>query len=174
MFSDPEKNVAKLFLRDGMKVADFGAGTGAYAVAAGKRVGETGRVYAVDVQKDLLGNVQTAARDAGLDNVEVLWGDVEEPHGSKLADESVDAVILSNILFQVAEKKGVVREAKRVLKPGGKMLVVDWSDSFGGLGPHMDDVVSSDAAKEILRAEGFSFESEFDAGDHHYGIIVKK
>src|SRR3989344_9329532 len=98
-FTDPEKIVAELHLREGMSVADFGAGTGHHAIEAGKRVGEKGRVYAIEVQKDLLSNIKTAAKEAKLANIEVIWGDIETPHGTKIADNSIDAVAITNVFF---------------------------------------------------------------------------
>lgn len=173
-FTDPEKNISELHLRDGMIVADFGAGMGAHAIAAGKKVGDHGRVYAVEVQKDFLQNIKTAARDAKLSNIEVIWGDIEIPHGTKIKDGSVDAVIIANVLFQAEDKKGLATEARRVLKSGGQMMLLDWTDSFGGLGPHPREVVIEKDAKRILGDAGFAVERTFPAGDHHYGIIATK
>lgn len=173
-FTDPEKNVAELHLRDGMIVADLGAGMGAHAIVAGKKVGDHGRVYAVEVQKDFLQNIKTAARDAKLSNIEVIWGDIEVPHGTKIADGSVDAVIIANVLFQAEDKKGLVAEAMRILKSGGQVMLLDWTDSFGGLGPHPREVVTEQIAKRILGEGGFAFSRSFPAGDHHYGLIAAK
>jgi ubiquinone/menaquinone biosynthesis C-methylase UbiE len=98
MFANPEENIGRLHLKEGEKVADFGAGTGAYAIAAGKKVGGGGKVYAVEVQDTLLPRIANAAREAGLSNVKTLWGDIEEVGGTAIPDQSVDAVILSNVL----------------------------------------------------------------------------
>lgn len=174
MFSDPEKNIAQFFLKDGMIVADFGAGTGAYAVAAAKRVGERGRVYAIDVQKELLPSVKTAAAKAGLSNIEILWGDIEELYGTKMADKSADAAIISNVLFQSGNKSGLLNEAGRILKGGGMLLLVDWVDSFGGLGPHSDHVIKKNDARRMLEDAGFAYERDIDAGEHHYGMVFRK
>ena len=80
----------------------------------------------------------------------------------------------SNILFQIFHKEGFIREVKRILKMRGKVLLVDWSDSFGGLGPKPDDVVKDSKAKELFKEENFKEVLSFDAGDHHYGIIFEK
>ena len=174
MLSDPEKNIAQSFLKEGMIVADFGAGTGAYAVAAARRVGESGRVYAIDVQKELLSSVTTAAKKEGLSNIEILWGDIEEPHGTKLADGSVDVVIVSNVLFQSENKMGLLSEAGRVLKKGGKLLLIDWADSFGGLGPHPDHVIKKNDARKMLENARFAYGRDIEAGEHHYGMVFEK
>ncbi|MEK7134382.1 MAG: methyltransferase domain-containing protein [Patescibacteria group bacterium] len=173
-FTDPEKNVAELHLREGMAVVDLGAGTGQHAVAAGKRVGEKGRVYAVEVQRELLQNIKTAANEAKLANIDVIWGDIEVLHGTKIADNSADAALMTNVFFQVEDDRGMLAEAYRILKKKGKALIVDWADSFGGLGPHPRDVITEQTAKHMLEETGFIVERRFSAGDHHYGIIAQK
>jgi ubiquinone/menaquinone biosynthesis C-methylase UbiE len=168
MFSDPAANIAKLGLNDGMKVVDVGAGSGFYTFEAAKKVGASGRVYAVEVQKDLLERVRSTGATQGLHNIEVIWGDVEKIGGTKLREAIANAVIASNILFQIEKKDDFVLEIKRLLKPGGKALVVDWS-SASALSPKT--LVSSAAAQTLFEKAGFKLDQSFDAGDHHYGMV---
>lgn len=174
MFSDPEKNVPFFGLREGARVADFGAGSGAYSLAMAKRVGTTGMVYAVEVQQSLLERITSEARSAKVGNLKVVWGDVDKLGGSKLADQSVDLVLLANILFQSDAKYTMLLEAKRILRPGGKVVVIDWLGSFGNLGPTPERVVTAGEAKPILEQAGLKYLSEFPAGAHHYGLIFVK
>ena len=97
MFSDPATNLNKLGLTDGMKVVDLGAGSGFYSIEAAKRVGATGRVYAVDVQKDLLERLRSVGASQGLRNIEVVWGNAEKIGGTKIREAIADRVIASNI-----------------------------------------------------------------------------
>jgi ubiquinone/menaquinone biosynthesis C-methylase UbiE len=174
MFSDPQKNIDQLDLHLGQVVADFGAGSGFYALAAALKVGESGRVYAVDIQKDLLVRIKNEARRRNLGNVEVIWGDIEKANGTRLKDGSTDWIILSNILFQIKEKQVCATEAVRILRPGGRVLIVDWTDSFGGLGPEQEAVISKDEAATLFSNIGLSVEKEVKAGEHHFGIIMIK
>ena len=174
MFSDPVKNIAQSGIIPGMEVADFGAGSGALVFAAAKAMLSTGRVYAVDVQQELLSKIKNNAVREGIYNVEVILGDIEKPKGSKLRDNFIDFVLLSNILFQVENKNNVIEEARRILKPGGAVLVVDWSDSFGNLGPKPESVVTKAVVQDLFEKLGFHLEREIDAGAHHYGLIFKK
>lgn len=155
----------------GSRVADFGAGTGALALAAARIVGEEGHVYAIDVQRDLLQKLASHAQAEHLDWVEIVWGDVDEPGGSKIADNSVDFVLLVNTLFQLEEPEDAMREIVRVLRPGGKLILVDWQDSFGGMGPVRESVVSEVKAKAFADAAGLTFERSLDAGSHHHGAV---
>jgi len=171
MFSNPEKNILKLGLREGMRVADLGAGTGAYSIAASKCVGHTGHVFAVEVQKDLVKKLESEIKEALVSNVECIWGDIEKKHGTKMANESMDAVVISNVLFQTDDKLGLIDEAKRILKKGGKVLFVDWIESFGGSGPSKMNVVTEDIAIDLFTKRGFKLQERITTSEHHYGII---
>ncbi len=171
MFSNPEQNVGQLGLREGMKVADFGAGTGMYSKAAGKRVGEEGKVYAVEVQKDLVKKMENEIKTWGAVNIECIWGDIEKKNGTKIADQSMDAVIVSNVFFQVADKLGLIDEVKRILKEKGKVLFIDWSDSFNGMGPALEHIIKKEKSIELFGSRGFKFLEDVIVSDHHYGII---
>lgn len=174
MFSDPVKNVEQCGIQAGMEIADFGSGSGHYSLAAAKALMSTGRVYSIDVNKDLLTKLKNHATKEGLYNVEVIWGDIEKPNGTKLRDGSIDLVFLSNILFQLEDKEALIKEVKRVLKPGGRVLVVDWMDSFGGIGPTVKMVVNKEKAQGLFDKSGFHLDREITAGSHHYGFIYKK
>ena len=170
MFTDPVKNLKTLGLREDNIVADLGAGTGYYSIAAGAMV-PRGKVYAVEVQKDFLTTIKNKAREAHLSNVECFWGNVEKIGGTKIGDNIVDAVIASNILFQVEDRDQFIEEAKRILKSQGKVLLIDWSDS-SSLGLLV--AVPKIKAREMFEKKGFIFEREIDAGAHHYGMILVK
>jgi len=176
MFTNPQKNIESFEILPGFQVADLGAGSGSYTIAAAKLVGEDGRVYAVDIQKELLSGIKNEAERRHLFNVEVIWGDVEKPGGTLLADSSIDIVIASNILFQTENKNSFLNEIKRILKPErGKVCVIDWIDSFGGLGPEPQAVVGSESCKEMFLGGGFVlYRTLADVGAHHYGIIFRK
>ena len=81
---------------------------------------------------------------------------------------------MSNVLFQAEDKGGLLREAFRILKTGGKMLLVDWKESFGGLGPNKESVVPVDIARGMCERQGFVLKKDFDAGEHHYGFVMYK
>jgi len=173
-FSNPEGNVKQLGQIKDFKIADFGAGVGAYTIPLAKGVGDFGHVYAIEVQKDFLPKIQKIAREENLTNVEVLWGDIERVGATKLSDESVDVVVLANVFFQTEDKKGVVAEARRVLVPKGKVLFVEWRDSYGGTGPHADMIVAPSEARRYFEEGGFGFDKSIQTGDQHYGFIMTK
>jgi ubiquinone/menaquinone biosynthesis C-methylase UbiE len=174
MFSDPQHNIEQFMLGEGAKVADFGAGSGHYTLWASQAVGDDGKVYAIEIQKDVLSRLSSLTKERGAVNVEVVLADLEANRGSMLKDASVDAGIVANILFQIEDKESFAKEVSRVIRPGGKILVVDWADSFGHLGPHPEHVVSQSEAKSLFEKQGFSVEKAIYAGEHHFGIIMRK
>ena len=154
-----------------MKVIDFGAGSGFYTLEAAKRVGRNGRVFAVDVQKDLLERIRSTGKSQGLNNIEVIWGNIEKIGGTKIRDGLVDRVIVSNVLFQVEKPDELALEVKRILKSGGKVLVIDWSD-VSSLGPKTP--FSSAKAQILFEKSGFKLDQSFGAGEHHYGLVFSR
>jgi len=174
MFSKPEKNIEQFGIDPGMKVADLGSGAGFYSIVLSKAVGESGKVFAVDVQQSLLVKLKNQAVQENITNLDIVWGDIEEKNGSTLREESLDRVIIANTLFQTNHKDVVLNEAKRILKPKGMLLIVDWEDSFGGLGPQPHYLFKKDQALALINSSGFELLREIEAGDHHYGLVCKK
>jgi ubiquinone/menaquinone biosynthesis C-methylase UbiE len=175
MFSDPNTIVSQLHIEFGASIADLGAGTGAYARVLAKAVGPTGKVYACDIQKDMLTRLENDMRDHGITNVQPVLSNIESHLGTKLRDQSIDWVVAANILFQVEDRDGFIKEIARILKPNGAVLVVDWTESFGNLGPHAKDVFTALDAEKKFGEIGFKKTPQvINAGSHHYGIIFKK
>jgi len=174
VFADPKRNIGQFNLEEGMEVADFGAGAGYLAVEAADVVGKTGNVYVIDIQQELLTKSKHYAKEHHLESIKFIHGDLEKENGSTLSNESVDVVIISNLLFQVEKKAEVLREAHRILKNGGRVLIVDWCESFGGVGPQPEHVISETDVKKIAEGEGFTHIADIDAGSYHYGLIFRK
>ncbi len=174
MFSSPAYNIEQFDLQSGSRVADFGAGSGFYTLVLAKAIGDRGKVYAIEVQKNILETLRGEAVKRGLRNIEFIWGNIEKIGGSRLKENFLDAVVIANVFFQSADKKKIVAEAVRILKPGGKVLVIDWTDSYGGLGPSEESVVSELEIKNLFESAGCVFRKQISAGDHHFGIILVK
>jgi len=174
MFMNPTQILAACNLQITDSVADFGAGSGFLSRAAAMIVSK-GSVFAIEIHREIVARLARDAAEGHLDNLHPLWGDIELPGGTRLDNESVDFVIMSNVLFHLDDKLTCINEAKRVLKPGGRLLVVDWSESFGGLGPTPQAVVTKQLAEELCARAGFTKVSDsIPGGEHHYAILFKK
>src|SRR3989344_4108915 len=171
MFSDPVKNLRALGLHEGDVVADLGDGTGYYTLPMAHIV-TRGRVYAVEIDQDFLHTIKNKTKEAHLSNVEIIWGNVEKHGGTKIGDDIVDAVIASNILFQIEHKDNFVDEIKRILKSKGHVLLVDWSSDSPLMGAK--HAVPQAKAREIFEKKGFLWQRDINTGEHHYGMILSK
>ena len=173
-FCDPHAVFHQLGIREGMKVVDLGAGTGAYTKLFANGVGGTGMVYAIDVQKDILQRLKRELDQKGYTNITYIWANIEKPEGTKVADNSVDFVFISNVLFQVESVSAVLTEVYRILKPKGRVAIIDWSESFNGMGPSEKQVISKGEMLRHTHEARLASVGTFEAGSHHYGIFVEK
>ena len=173
-FIVPEVLATHFHLRPDDHVGDFGAGVGSFEPILSRLVGPTGRVYAVEIQKSLVEALAAKIQSSRLGNVEAIWGDLEAENGTKIKDGALDAAVMINCLFQVEDKPMAIREMTRALRSGGKLLIVDWSESWGGIGPQINQVLSEADTRDLIESEGLVFERSFDAGEHHYGLAFRK
>ncbi len=169
---DPRKILAKLDLREGMFVADMGCGaSGHFVYPSAEMVGEKGKIYAVDILRSVLSNIESKSKMQNFNNVIPVWSDIEIFGGAKeIADESCDAAILVN----VHAKPAMMKEALRALKNGGKLLLVDWKAVATPFGPPTKDRISAEEAKKRAAELGLKLAEEFEAGSYHWGLIYKK
>jgi ubiquinone/menaquinone biosynthesis C-methylase UbiE len=172
-FVVPDTVVSHFNIMDGDSVADFGAGSGFFLKAIASRCG-SGKIYACEIQKMLVERIGELARSLNLQNVSPLWCDLEEPQGIKIPSGAVDVGILSNTLFQIENKEVAITEMGRVIRSGGKLFVIDWSDTASGAGPRPEAVVAQADAIHLCEAHGFIYERDYPAGSHHYGLAFRK
>jgi len=170
MFLTPEQLVRDLYLKPGDRVVDIGCGTGVYTIALAREVGETGQVYAVDVHREALHTLAGTLQKMSIQNVEMLWADVEK--GIPIDAYSLDAVVISNVLFQLENIEAVLMYVGKILKPEGQLLIVEWSASHSGIGPHADHVVSEAKAEDLVQKHGFRMQKRLPAGGYHYAFIA--
>lgn len=172
-FLNPTYALNNAGLGEGQEVADFSAGSGFFARSAA-RIVEGGTVWSVDTNGELLTRLKSLCLAEGLTNVEILRGNIESPQGSGLPAGHFDFCIVANVLFSAARKETVAREVWRVLKKTGRAVVIDWSSSHGGLGPHPEHVISEAEARALFEASGFTYLEPIPAGAYHWGFTVRK
>lgn len=157
------------------KVGDLGCGSMAYfTLAAAKLVGSKGVVYACDILKDVLSSVESKARQEGLFNVKTVWTNLEIAGATKIPDEELDYSLLINTLFQTQKHLEILAEAYRLTKTGGKLLLVEWKQATGPVGPQKEIRLSPADAERLAQEVGFKKEKSFEAGQYHYGIVFSK
>ncbi len=168
-FLNPEKILQKLKLKEDMVAADFGSGSGGWAIPLAKKL-EYGKVFAVDILEEPISSLQAKAKLAKVSNIKTILADVEK--GVEIWEQGCDLVLMTNLLFQCEDKKKVLEEGKRVLKKGGRILMVDWGEN-AVLVPK-EKRVSPEEIKEIALSLDLKIEKEFKAGPYHFALILVK
>ena len=172
---DPHKIFSRIGLGRGMRVADFGCGrTGHFVFTAARTVEDIGVVYAVDILKEVLENMRSRMRTEGFSNVQIVWSDVEAVGKTPIPAGSLDVCFFVNVLSQLKNQVSALAEAKRLLKNGGQVVVVDWRKKIGPLGPAEGMMLNEEKIKSLGVESGLVFEGADAAGDYHFYSILKK
>lgn len=169
-FMRPDEVLLNFGIKKGMEIADFGCGAGYFTILLAKLVGKEGAVYAVDVLTGALDSVRGKAKFFSLFNIETIRGNLEKAKGSTLRDASCDMVILANVLFQSLDKPAILKEARRVLRSSGKIVLIEWKED-APFGPETRYRIGKEALKSMVKEAGFVLEKEFPAGSSHYGLV---
>lgn len=174
-FLNPEKVMFAAGLQAGQTVADLGAGSGFYTFASGKIVGEKGKVFAVDILESAIEHISAEARLRELKNVKTLRADLEKSDScSSIATGTIDLVILANIIHQLKQKKNLFVEAYRMLKTGGKVLVLEWNDSPSVIGPTVHSRISPEEIAKLSKEVLLKAAGAIPADMYHYGLMFIK
>lgn len=162
-WQQPERIMDALRIADGSVVADIGAGGGWFTIRLAARVGPNGRVYAQDVQTQMIDSIRQRVANRRLTNVETILGTAEDPH----LPDGLDAVLVVDAYPQFGDSEQrvpVLRHIASALAPQGRLGIVDFKlDGVGGPGPPLDErldpaVVRSEAERaglRLLREETF-------------------
>lgn len=144
-----------LELKDTMMAAEFGCGSGHFISALAKKLTK-GRVYALDIQASKLSTIKGP-------NIIPILCDLERVNGSTLHTDTLDVVVIPNLLFQVENKDAILIEAVRILKPGGQVIIIDSAEH-----------INSNEVKGMAASLRLKLKHEFAAGDHHYSLLFVK
>ncbi len=157
------------------RVGALGCGPkGYFAFQAARIVGDKGVVYAVDILKEVLSSIESHAKSGGFNNVKTVWSNLEKYGATNIPESSLDLVMLVNVLFEAGDISAMLKEAVRLVKSGGKILVIDWKNIGVPFGPKMDKRVNASEVAEYLEVFGLKVEKQFEAGKYHFGMIYKK
>ena len=173
-FLNPRQIIAQLEIRPGMKVAHFGCGTGYFTFPLAALVGEHGTVWALDILEHKIDLIRGNAKTLGLRNVVVNRVNLEKTNGSGLEDESVDWVVMVNMLYQNEKRNRIIGEARRVLKEKGRILLIDWKAAEGTVGPEMHTRIEREELIKSIRKNGLGIARELEIGKLYFGMILTK
>jgi ubiquinone/menaquinone biosynthesis C-methylase UbiE len=153
-------------------VADFGSGTGAIARQIAELV-PNGKVFAIDVDSDKVEHLNTDIKREKLTNIISVWGDIETLGGSRLRAESIDVGLISQTFFLLKNKHAATLEIKRILKRGGRFVVIDWHTHLGNSVGHKDLLINEKELRLAFEQSGFKTKS-IDNTKNHFVFVVEK
>jgi ubiquinone/menaquinone biosynthesis C-methylase UbiE len=165
---DPEDILDPIQVKPGLICADLGCGAGEFTYLLARRVGADGRVYAVDPSVAALD--QLKIKKPGV-NIVTLRADLTETH---LALACCDLVLLSFSLSTAPDAGGVLAEAARLLKPDGRLAVVDWRPVPPPPGPPLDRRIRSDRMQRMIESHGFVAVQRLREGAVFYTLVAQK
>ena len=164
-YQKPDDVVAALGLREGQVVADIGAGTGYFAVRLAKAVGASGRVYAVDVSADMAQHLNRRLRDANISNVASVLAPPDDP---LLRPASVDLVFICDVWHHVEQQESYLAHLRRALKPGGRLVMIDFHKRDLPVGPPVEMKIARDDLVRQVEGAGWTLVQEHDILPYQY------
>ena len=147
----PDQIMDALQIGENSVVADLGAGGGWFTVRLAHRVGPNGRVYAEDIQPQMIESIQRRRDRENLPNVETVLGTAVDP---KLPAGSLDAVLIVDAYHEMEQPVALLKNVAKALKPGGTIGIVNFKKDGGGPGPDMDERVDAEKVVDDARAAG--------------------
>lgn len=172
-FIDPREIIKHLEIKKGDLVADFGCGSGYFSIPFAQAVGNKGKVYCLDVLPQALESVKGQAKILGISNIFTQRVNLENENGSELKNNSLDWVIMKDVLFQNKNKKNLFKEAYRILKPEGRVLIMEWGDNLL-VGPDEKKRIAREKMIQLTNDQRFIIKKDVPAGDFHYAMVIEK
>ncbi len=155
----------------GIKVAELGCGPGAFTIPIAESVSKNGMVFAVDKNSEALEMLRERLKEKNLEGVVKT---LQEPmESTSIQDHSVDVIFLANVFHDITNHQLFFREARRILKKGGKLVDLDWKKTGSGFGPPFSIRLNPDEARAIFEKHGLTVIHEEDMQNDHYLLIVK-
>jgi ubiquinone/menaquinone biosynthesis C-methylase UbiE len=157
-------------LSAGMVFADIGCGDGFFSILAAKKVGATGKVYAVDADASAIEKLNQKAKLQRLSNITAKVGAAEE---TVYSTGCVDFVFYSMVLHDFVDPAKVLQNARKMIKPNGRLIDLDWKKEEMPFGPPLKIRFSQEQAAALIREADFQIDDVKDAGTHHYVLSAQ-
>ncbi|MTI69624.1 MAG: class I SAM-dependent methyltransferase [Firmicutes bacterium] len=164
----PKETLKKLYLKKGEDVLDIGCGIGYFTMAASEIIGDNGKVYATDVSRDMLKELEIRLHKKRKDNVKVIKG---FEYDTDIEETLVDFILISNVLHEVEDKKEFLNNYLKKLKNGGKLAIIEWKKTITKSGPPYKERIDIKKLLKIFKEHNIEIIKDIDLTDTHYGVV---
>lgn len=172
---NPKKILQYCGIRPGMNLADLGCGpNGYFAIPMAKMIGSGSKVYAIDIIKTSLESLKSKADLIGLSNIITIWSNLEKVGAANVPRGTIDMCFIVNTLYQSDQHREILIETASLLKPSGKIVIIDWDKNIGSGGPLKHQRASKEELKKLASELSLKPIKEFMASKYHFGLILDK
>lgn len=166
----PDQVIATLDLSEGETVADIGAGSGYFSFRFAQEVGNSGRVYAVDISSDMIVHMNRRIRDLKLKNIVTVLSVPDDP---LLAEASIDHFFICNTWHHIHNRSQYLVLMKNMLKPEGRIIIVDYFKKQLPVGPPPQMKLAREDVIEQMKSGGFTLSQEHTFLPYQYFLIFE-
>jgi len=152
---EPEKALDAIGIKPGMVIADVGSGTGYFSRRMARRASPGGKVYAVDIQPQMLADLKKMAAKEGITNIETILSKEDDP---MLPEGAVDLILMVDVYHEFAKPQIMLRKMRAALKPGGRMVLLEYRKEDPKVPIRFEHKMTVEEAKAEIEAEQFKFE----------------
>jgi len=167
-YQKPHEVLMALSLKPGETVADIGSGSGYFTLRLAAHVGDTGRVFAVDIDPEMIRFLNRRIRDAGVRNVQTI---LAEPADPLLPGASVDRFVIVDTWHHIEKPLDYLALMRRMLKPGGQVVMIDFQKKELPLGPPMAMKIAREDLVRQMEANGFHLVKEHTFLPYQYFLV---
>lgn len=167
-YQKPHEVLTALAIEPGEVIADIGAGSGYFTFRLAHRVGDKGRVYAVDISPDMIRHLNRRIRELKAMNVTAILADADDP---LLADASIDRFFFSDSWHHIENQSKYLSLIKRMLKPGGEIIMIDFHKKELPVGPPMQMKIAREDLIRQMESNGFRLTKEHTFLPYQYFLV---
>jgi ubiquinone/menaquinone biosynthesis C-methylase UbiE len=167
----PKETLLLLGLTADLDFADIGCGIGYFTIPAAAIIQPEHQIYAIDPAADMIAEARKRAREAGVDNIEFVQSD---PQDFKIPVESVDFALLATVFHEISEKELFVQQTWDILRPGGKLALIEWNNQILEMGPPENHRISKEETDRFMLEAGFAIIKALEVGEMYFGRVYEK
>ena len=168
---EPDQALDAIGIHEGMVVADVGAGTGYMSLRMARRVGESGKVYANDLQPEMLQKLRAKSKAEKLSNVETVQGTESDP---KLPPNTMDLVLLVDVYHEFSQPQAMLKGIRESLKPDGRLVLLEYRKEDPKIPIRPEHKMAVAEVKAEVEAEGYKLDQVIEKLPRQHIIIFRK